>query len=211
MAAPDTIHQILNTAGEVFANKGFKDATIREISAQAGVNLAAINYHFGDKERLYIEAVKNARNLLAAAVPMPEMPESMDPEVKLLVFIQTLARRLLNRNVASWQHGLLVREFMNPSRACEEMMQESILPLIEQLHAILRQLMPSDVPKHIIQQLGFSIISQCVYYRFQERIVSMLVRPPEFEEHYTPDALADHIAKFSIAAVRAYDSIHTFT
>ena len=52
MAAPDTIHQILNAAGEVFAIKGFKDATIREISAQAGVNLAAINYHFGDKERL---------------------------------------------------------------------------------------------------------------------------------------------------------------
>ena len=211
MVAPDTIRQILNAAGEVFAKKGFKDATIREISAQAGVNLAAINYHFGDKERLYIEAVKNARNLLAAAVPMPDMPESTEPEEKLRLFIQTLARRLLNRNVASWQHGLLVREFMNPSRACEEMMQESILPLIEELHAILRPLMPPDVPTHIIQQLGFSIIAQCVYYRFQERMVSMLVPPPELKEHYTPDALANHVARFSIAAIRAYDSIHAFT
>ena len=39
----------------------------------------------------------------------------------------------------------------------------------------------------------------------------MLVRPPEFKEHYTLDALADHISRFSIAALRAYDSIHAIT
>ena len=207
MASSDTISQILNAAGEVFATKGFKNATVREICAKAGVNLAAINYHFGDKERLYIEAVKNARNLLEAAVPMPTWPASADPEEKLRLFIHTLARRLLNRDVASWQHGLLVREFMDPSRACQEMMQESIVPIIEQMYAILRQLMPSGVPDHIIQQLGFSIIAQCVYYRFQGRVVSMLIPAAQFDAHYSPDQLAEHIARFSVAAIRAYDSV----
>ena len=56
----ETRQRLLDTAGEVFAEKGFQAATVRQICGMAGVNIAAINYHFGDKERLYIEAVKHA-------------------------------------------------------------------------------------------------------------------------------------------------------
>ena len=106
MASSETITQILNAAGEVFAIKGFKQATVREICAKAGVNLAAVNYHFGDKERLYIEAVKDARNVLEEHVPLPQNIDSADPEEALCVFIRTLAMRMLNRNVESWRHSL---------------------------------------------------------------------------------------------------------
>lgn len=210
MATPETVRQILDAAGEVFAEKGFKQTTVREICAKAGVNLAAINYHFGDKERLYIEAVKAARNLLEADVPLPKDADLADPEEALATFIQTLARRMLSRNVESWRHELLVREFMQPSRACEEIMQESIVPFMDRLHAILRRLLPPDVPAHTVRQLGFSIISQCAYYRLQDRVVSMLTPEEELAEHFTPELLADHITRFSIAAVRAYGSVDRF-
>lgn len=210
MATPETVRQILNAAGEVFAEKGFKQTTVREICKKAGVNLAAINYHFGDKERLYIEAVKDARNVLEADAPLPDDAEMADPEDALRLFIQTLARRMLNRDVASWRHGLLVLEFMNPSRACEEIMQESIVPFMNRLHAIIRRLMPTDVPSHVIRQLGFSIISQIAYYRLQDRVVSMLTPADEMTEHFSHDSLADHIARFSIAAIRSYDSSDHF-
>lgn len=211
MAALETIAQILDAAGEVFAGKGFEKATVREICAKAGVNLAAVNYHFGDKERLYIEAVKNARNALEASAPLPrDFDTSADPEVALRLFIKTLANRILSRDVASWRHTLLVREFMEPSQACEEMMQESIRPTMDRLHAIIRRLLPGDVPDHTIRQLGFSIISQCAYYRLQERVVIMLTPEHQFETQFTPDVLAEHIARFSIAAIRAYDSIDSY-
>ena len=210
MATPETVRQILNAAGEVFAAKGFKQTTVREICAKAEVNLAAINYHFGDKERLYIEAVKDARNVLEADVPLPDDVDLADPEDALRTFIQTLARRMLSPNVESWRHGLLVREFMNPSRACEEIMQESIVPFVDRLHAIIRQLMPPDVPDHTIRQLGLSIISQCAYYRLQDRVVAMLTPPDQLDRHFTPEVLAAHITRFSIAAIRAYNSIDSF-
>ena len=54
----DTKERLMEVAGQVFAEKGFRDATVREICQRAGANLAAVNYHFGDKERLYIESVK---------------------------------------------------------------------------------------------------------------------------------------------------------
>jgi len=60
MSEDDARTRILNVAGPIFAEKGFQATTIREICGQANVNVAAVNYHFGDKERLYTEAVKRA-------------------------------------------------------------------------------------------------------------------------------------------------------
>src|SRR6202012_5005215 len=52
--------RLLEAAGEVFARKGFECATSREICLRAGVNLAAVNYHFGGVEALYIAALREA-------------------------------------------------------------------------------------------------------------------------------------------------------
>jgi AcrR family transcriptional regulator len=49
VAKDDTRRQILNIAGEIFAEKGFPSTTVRLICQRAGVNLAAVNYYFGEK------------------------------------------------------------------------------------------------------------------------------------------------------------------
>ena len=51
--------RILEAAGNVFARKGFEAGTVREICQLAEVNLAAINYHFGDKRRLHRAVLEN--------------------------------------------------------------------------------------------------------------------------------------------------------
>lgn len=210
MASPETISQILDAAGQVFAAKGFERATVREICAQAGVNLAAVNYHFGDKERLYVEAVKTARLVLEAVAPIPDDVETLKPEDALRGFIHALVKRILSSEGQTWRHELLVREFMKPSRACEEMMQESIRPTMDVLYAILRRLMGDQTPEHVIRQTGFSVISQCAYYRLQAEVVAMLTPEEEYETCFTHQALAEHITRFSIAAVRSYNSVDTY-
>ncbi len=52
--------RLLNTAGEVFAEQGFRAATVRQITERAGVNLAAINYYFSDKAELYACVLREA-------------------------------------------------------------------------------------------------------------------------------------------------------
>lgn len=56
----DTKTRILDAAEELFAESGYQSTTLRQITAEAGVNLAAVNYHFGSKEAL-LEAVFERR------------------------------------------------------------------------------------------------------------------------------------------------------
>lgn len=56
MAQKDTVTAILNAAEELFSEKGFAETSLRNITTKAGVNLAAVNYHFGSKKSL-IQAV----------------------------------------------------------------------------------------------------------------------------------------------------------
>jgi AcrR family transcriptional regulator len=54
----DTKTRILDAAENLFAAKGFHNTSLREITKEAGVNLAAVNYHFGSKESLFEEVFK---------------------------------------------------------------------------------------------------------------------------------------------------------
>ena len=55
MATDRTRTAILNAAERLYAERGFSDVTLRDIVGEAGVNLAAVNYHFGSKDELIAE------------------------------------------------------------------------------------------------------------------------------------------------------------
>jgi AcrR family transcriptional regulator len=55
MASDQTRTSILDAAERLYADRGFADVTLRDIVAAAGVNLAAVNYHFGSKDELIAE------------------------------------------------------------------------------------------------------------------------------------------------------------
>ena len=81
----DTRHRLIESAGKVFAEKGFPSATVREICQLADANIAAVNYHFGDKEKLYIETVRQAQCARTEIAPLPDWSPDTAPEDRLQI------------------------------------------------------------------------------------------------------------------------------
>src|SRR6266850_7915162 len=66
---PGTEKRLLEAAGEIFAEHGYRAATVRQICEKARANIAAVNYHFGDKEGLYRAALRSVHRASAEKYP----------------------------------------------------------------------------------------------------------------------------------------------
>lgn len=195
-----TKDRVLEAAGKIFAERGFRGATVREICQAAGVNLAAVNYHFGDKERLYIESVKRAVRCRFEEVPMPTWPAGAAAKQKLYDFIYAFLCRVLGQNDTEWHCQLMMREMASPTAACEELVREYIRPNFAVLQSIIAELVPPETTEVERHRIGFSIVGQCLHYRFAQPIVRLLISRDEFEQS-GPAQLAEHIARWTLAAL----------
>src|SRR5687767_15714496 len=90
-----TRERLLEAAGQVFAEQGFRRATVRQICDRAKANVAAVNYHFGDKMGLYSAVIKHGLVVALEKYP-PEMglPPDATPAERLHVFVRSYLYRL---------------------------------------------------------------------------------------------------------------------
>jgi AcrR family transcriptional regulator len=193
--------RILNAAGPIFAEKGYEAATVREICQAAGVNLAAVNYHFGGKESLYREALRRAHPAKSGPQADLAWPEGTPPQRKLHDFVHMVLKHMLDVQASPWQERLFVREIMDPTPAFQELLREHFRAGFGQLQRILDEILPPDTPPHRRHQIAFSIIGQCVYFRSSRNILPLIVGKEELEAYYGTGQLADHISRLSLAAL----------
>lgn len=192
--------RLLDAAGAAFAAQGFAGASVRDICQAAGVNVAAVNYYFGDKVRLYTEAVKFACERTAAKYPLPNWPPGVSPWQRLQDFIHTFVHRLLDAENKPWQNRLIMRELAQPTSACAEWVRDYVRPLAETLKAILGELTPPGTSEDQLYLIGFSIVGQCLYYRQNRPIGEQLMGAEQFSR-LTPEAITRHIVRFTGAAL----------
>jgi len=198
----ETRERIVDAAGEIFARKGFQQATIREICREAGANVAAVNYHFGDKERLYVEAVKRAH---CESVPTKreEWPSDLPAEQQLRLFLEKMLIDMLDRDSPGWHIELIMREMAHPTTACEELVRGYIEPKFQLLCSIVRSLLPEDASNQQVHLHAFSIIGQCLLYRFHRPVGRLLIGDEEFESLFVVETLTQHIANVCLAGMQA--------
>jgi AcrR family transcriptional regulator len=194
----DTQSRILEAAGQVFAEKGFEGGKVREICARAGANLAAVNYYFRDKERLYIEAIK--RVVCAPLGEPPNWPAGTPATEKLRGFIHYMVLRLLDPQRPTWHNRLMMRELAEPTSACAELVRDSIAPMAGVLQGIMNEVVPAEMPRTQRYLLCFSIVGQIIYYCQNRPIARLLMGEEEFSR-LTPLQIAEHVTRFSLAAL----------
>ncbi len=194
--------RILSSAGEVFAEVGFRTATVRDICQRAGANIAAINYHFGDKERLYSEVLEQARCCSEESF-WAELRANVDasPEQKLRTFIAAFVRKLLDKGRPSWHSKLMSREMIEPSPALDTMVGRSIRPQLDLLVGIIAEILHAPPEAPSTYMCAASILGQCLHYH-HARAVTERLYPGFFDRPGITDEIAAHVAEFSLSALR---------
>jgi AcrR family transcriptional regulator len=190
---------LLEAAGEEFAEKGFELARVRRICERAGANLAAINYHFGDKEQLYVEVLREAHRC-GLDDEMPVVDPGIAPAELLRGFIHRFLGRVLAVNhPEDWQHRLMLREMLTPTPFSEVLVREAIRPRFEVLKGIMRRICP-EADDRRLNVLALSAIGQCLHYKMARRVTERLIGIEGYQS-LDLDYLTDHIASFCLAAL----------
>ena len=198
-----TRKSLLDAAGEIFAEKGYRDATIAEICGRAGTNIAAVNYHFGNKETLYIESWRcSFIESLKAHPPDGGVSDDAPPEERLRAHVTATVRRMADKN--NKEFWLVQREFANPTGLLGEVMRQEIYPLQKRIQGLVRELLGPHVSNRDVQFCETSIINQSVNPMVVGRKMKSQAAgkggPPQIKDIA---AYADHVVKFSLAGIQA--------
>lgn len=198
-----TKKNLLIAASKIFAEKGFRDATVAEISKRAMTNVAAVNYHFGDKETLYREAWRYSfRESIKAYPPDGGVDKNALPELRLAGQVTALLRRITdNGNI---EFSIAHQEIAKPTGLLEEVMHEEFEPLQRRFESLVHEILGPRSSKTQVRYCAISIMSQCVLPSFINRIENQKKRPNKNSWRVDDiERYARHVVAFSLAGMDA--------
>jgi AcrR family transcriptional regulator len=198
--AEDTRSKLLDAAGEVFAESGFQAATVREICARAGVNVALINYHFGDKLELYTEVLRYSIGASGNGIIKRAIDSTAPPQEAFRELIHAMLQRVCRGDRPGWQFRLMVHEFAQPTPAMSSVIDETMRPVYDRFRQLIGVMLELPPEHDTVRLSTHSVIAQVVHYVHARHVVSRVW--PELElnpERITQ--IAAHIADFSLAGL----------
>ncbi len=198
-SAQETCRKLLEAAGEVFAERGLHAATIKEITTRAGVNGAAINYHFSDKFELYAAVIRYAVGNKPCVTQLS--PEDATPEERLRDHIAMQIDDMYSRNRPTWHATLIAHELAQPTDALKAVMDELIRPRITLSTAIIADILGPGATEKEITYSSMSIGGQCFLYTYHQELIKYAY--PKLAKCHNRDEIIDHITFFSLSALQA--------
>lgn len=199
--------RLLDAAEGLFSEHGFDGTGVREIAAAAGCNIAAVNYYFGGKEKLYIEVwrrhllIMREASIASIEKVMSENAERIYLDDLLKSFAMAFLEPIKDKSRAYRLIKLMAREMLDRHLPANMFVEEMIIPTFNAIQNALVKIYPG-LDKSKISLLVFSIVGQLIH----------LIRVQTlFEQSYHPqlpgfdlDEAVNHIVKFSAAGIRAY-------
>ncbi len=198
-----TRQRLLDAAGECFSEHGFHGATVRDISQRAGANVAAVNYHFGDKYKLYeavlLEAINYAEDRFGA---LRDQTATLDLAQRLHDFVGALLMGGLDPDRPEWHCKLLCMEMADPGPALEMLFAKSIGGRFGMLTQIVSELLSPPGEEREVTLLACSVLGQGLFYLRSRQMLPKL--HPELKlDCEGLEMLTAHITEFSLSAIEA--------
>lgn len=205
-AAQDTKRRLIEAAGEIFAEVGFERATIKDITDRASASVAAVNYHFSDKQELYFQTVQHAHRAGIDAIRvLIDADRSRAPADRLHAFVHTFLSLALDPARPAWEAALINREMRETTSTCDRFIADLLDPFFDAFGALIAQLAGEPPPSIRVTRLMVdSVMAQCLYYIHND-CKHRRMFPHEPPASARIDEIADHITRFSLAAIRCRD------
>jgi AcrR family transcriptional regulator len=200
-----TRESLLSSAVAVFARKGYHAATIAEICQSAKANIAAVNYHFGDKETLYKEAWRKAfHQSLEKFAPDGGVKPNAPAGEQFCGRIRALLKRFSDPK--NYAFEMMQKEMANPTGLLHDVLRESLEPLRQDFSGIVRRLLGPRCGEKQISLCMMSVYSQCfdvtIGERHRKAFAHGSAKPGPRHEKVSIEETAEHIAQFSLAGIR---------
>lgn len=207
VSSKDVRNRLLNVAEKLFSECGFADTSIRDITAEANCNVAAVNYHFGGKENLYIEVWRRhllmlRDNQIASVEKVMSKNQGTPPLEELLKsFAETFIGPLVDEAGDGKFLKLMMREMLDGYLPPNTFVDEVIKPTLGAMQKALLKTCPG-LDESQIALIVSSIAGQLIH---AVRIRTMFGQDDKGDLPYSDLAkMIDHIIKFSAAGIRAY-------
>lgn len=166
---------------DLFAAVGYAEATVAVICEKAGVNIAAINYHFGSKERLFQKTIHHAFEVAAASYPLCP-PEAITPQDQLRALISAVIRRSFDEGPAGSIDQILSHEVVRENSPHHLIVKEVQAYQGEALRTILRKLLRTRSEK-LINQAHVNIAALCFFPKLALPLRQLLFpKPPSMAQ-----------------------------
>lgn len=196
-----TKRQLLESAGEIFAEQGYAKATSKEICERANANIAAVNYHFGGKDGLYAAVLEEAHSRLVSLESMQAAAQSrIDPRMKLRMFIGRIVAEVAKTESARWELRVLSREILSRSPLMAGLIQNQIAPKAKLLRSLIAEIMQLPVEDPAVSRSLINIMGPFLMLLITDRALQKQVAP---KLDLDPETLTDHMVTYALAGLEA--------
>lgn len=160
-----TRERLLEAAAHVFSARGYELATVREITARADANQAAINYHFGGKAALYAATIERALASTFLPLDVSSSPTSSSRQTRaalLRALVDDIVGGTLRNEIPSTHLRLLAVELLRPTGAMRTVIHDALSARAQSLGHSLAQLRTPEDNDESAQLLAHWLLGSCL-------------------------------------------------
>ena len=202
--AQETRDRILEAAQKLFAERGFDATPVRDITNEAGCNVAAVNYHFGAKDNLYLESFRAMLGVLrdrrlAVLDELLLREPAPDLEAFLTGFAEGFLDPATDEGVGRRFFAFVNREISDPRLPTSVFLGEFIRPLLDRTLQALARVGPPLAPD-VAEACVFCIIGQLLHALKAQHL---FLSHEELSAHARLTDFVPHFVRFSAGGIRA--------
>ena len=202
--ADHTKERILDNAEVLFAQKGYQAVSVREITSAAHCNVAAVNYHFGNKENLYLEVfrarwVPRARRVFSSFRKSLAAHEPLSAQAVVRGLAKAFLEGPLSDEERLRHSQLMTREMTQPTKAFDYVSEQVLEPFFHELADKLRSVLTGELGTDQLLLNIFSIFGMVLYFNFARVAVSRITGR-EYDTAFKT-RLVEQITEFSLVGL----------